>query len=108
MRHTSDLRQLGALLRAYFRMSLRGKAVRTFYRRRPSKLGGALALVLLYAAMGAVAGFGASARWSGLGHGLPSVPRCMNTMTVSAEPTAFSAARTACTGSKLSSSQKLS
>ena len=37
MRHALDLRQLRALLRAYFRMSLRGKAVRAFYRRKPSK-----------------------------------------------------------------------
>lgn len=60
MRHALDLRQLRALLRAYFRMSLRGKAVRAFYRRKPSKLGGAIAMVLLYASMGAVAGFGAT------------------------------------------------
>ena len=57
MRHALDLRQLRALLRAYFRMSLRGKAVRAFYRRKPSKLGGATAMVLLYASMGTVAGF---------------------------------------------------
>jgi len=34
--------------------------VRAFYRRKPSKLGGAIAMVLLYASMGAVAGFGAT------------------------------------------------
>ncbi|HUE29521.1 MAG TPA: hypothetical protein VMR79_01530 [Verrucomicrobiae bacterium] len=60
MRQALDLRQLRALLGAYFRMNLRGKAVRAFYRRKPSKLGGATAMVLLYAAMGTVAGFGAT------------------------------------------------
>ena len=60
MRPALDLRQLRALLRAYFRMSLRGRAVRAFHRRKPSKLGGALTMVLLYAAIGAVAGFGAT------------------------------------------------
>ncbi|HTD26876.1 MAG TPA: hypothetical protein VK649_07855, partial [Candidatus Elarobacter sp.] len=60
MRRALDRRQLRALLRAYFRMSLRGRAVRAFYRRKPSKLGGAIAMVLLYASMGAVAGLGAT------------------------------------------------
>ena len=60
MRRALDRRQLRALLRAYFRMSLRGRAVRAFYRRKPSKLGGMIAMVLLYASMGAVAGFGAT------------------------------------------------
>jgi len=60
MTRALDLGQLRALLRAYFRMSLRGRAVRTFYRRKPSKLGGAVAMILLYSSIGAVAGLGAT------------------------------------------------
>jgi len=60
MTRALDLGQLRALLRAYFRMSLRGRAVRTFYRRKPSKLGGAVAMILIYTSIGAVAGVGAT------------------------------------------------
>jgi len=60
MTRRHDLRQLRALLHAYLRMSLRGRAVRTFYRRRASRLRGAIALAALYAAIGGVAGFGAT------------------------------------------------
>ncbi len=56
----SRSRQLRALLQAYFRMSLRGRAVRTFYRRRGSRLRGAMALVALYGAIGGLAGYGAT------------------------------------------------
>jgi len=55
-----DLRQLRALLGAYLRMSLRGKAAATFFRRRPGKWQGTLPLALLYAAIGTVAAIGAS------------------------------------------------
>jgi ABC-2 type transport system permease protein len=52
--------QLGALLGAYLRMSLRGKTSSTFFARRASMGQGTLTLVAIYAIMGSVASFAAS------------------------------------------------
>ena len=57
---TAEVRELRALVGAYLRMSLRGKAASTFFRRRPGKWRGTLALGLLYAGIGTVAALGAS------------------------------------------------
>ncbi len=65
-----DRRQLRALVAAYLRMSLRGKAAGTFFRGGVGKWRGTAALVLLYAAIGTIAALGASGSRSPFSYGL--------------------------------------